>query len=151
MNTINENIKEIVTKVVEKNDFLLIDILLRGTEHNRVIEVFIDGEKDISADDCAIVSRDIDSQLNELLAKHPNYRLDVSSPGIDRPLKLLKQYPKHINRKLEVSYRSGEEIKKLSGKFTGVEGDYLTFISDNKEVIINFNNIINANVLVSFS
>lgn len=151
MNTIDENIKEIVRKVVEKNDFLLIDSILRGTEHNRVIEVFIDGEKDISADDCVIVSREIDSELNELLAKHPNYRLDVSSPGIDRPLKFLKQYPKHINRKLEVSYHSGEEIKKLSGKFTGIDGDFLTFISDNKEVIINFNNIINANVLVSFS
>jgi len=151
MNTINENIKEIVKKVVEKHDFLLVDIILRGTEHNRVIEVFIDGEKNISADDCAIVSREIDSELNELLAKHPNYRLDVSSPGIDRPLKFLRQYAKHINRKFEVSYHSGEEIKKLSGKFTAIEGDLLTFISDNKKVIINFNNIINANVLVSFS
>jgi ribosome maturation factor RimP len=151
MNTIDENIKEIVRKVVEINDFLLIDIILRGTEHNRVIEVFIDGEKDISADDCAIVSRKIESELNALLAKHPNYRLDVSSPGIDRPLKFLRQYAKHINRKFEVSYRSGEEFKKLSGKFTAIEGDLLTFISDNKEVIINFNHIINANVLVSVS
>ena len=151
MNLINENIKEIVGKIVEKNDFLLIDLILRGTEQNRVIEVFIDGERDISADDCANISREIETELENLLAKHPNFRLDVSSPGIDRPLRFLKQYPKHINRKFEVSYRSGEEIKRLSGKFTALEGEILTFVSNNKEVIINFNNIIKANVAVSFS
>jgi ribosome maturation factor RimP len=151
MSLIDENIKEIVTKVVERNRFLLIDLILRGTEHNRVIEVYIDGEKDVSADDCALVSREIDSYLKDLLAKHPDFRLDVSSPGIDRPLKFLKQYPKHVNRKFDISYRSGEEIKKLSGKLASVEGDYLTFISNNKEVIINFNNIVKANVMVSFS
>ena len=151
MSLLDENIKEIVAKVVEKNGFLLIDLILRGTEHNRVIEVYFDGENDISADDCALVSREIESHLNDLLVKHPDFRLDVSSPGIDRPLKFLKQYQKHVNRKFDVSYQSGEEIKKLSGKLAAIEGDYLTFISNNKEVIINFNNIEKANVIVSFS
>lgn len=151
MNLLDENIKEIVSKVVERNGFFLIDLILRGTEHKRVIEVFIDGEKDISAEDCATVSREIDSELKDLLIKHPDYRLDVSSPGIDRPLKFLKQYIKHVNRRFDISYRSGEEIKKLSGKLASIDGDYLTFISNNKEVIINFNNIVKANVIVSFS
>ena len=151
MNLLDENIKEIVSKIVERNGFFLIDLILRGTEHKRVIEVFIDGEKDISAEDCAAVSREIDSELKDLLIKHPDYRLDVSSPGIDRPLKFLNQYIKHVNRKFDISYRSGEEIKKLSGKLTSIDGDYLTFISNNKEVIINFNNIVKANVIVSFS
>ena len=151
MSLLDENIKEIVTKVVEKNGFMLIDCILRGTEHNRVIEVFFDGEKDVSADDCVSVSREINTELNELLIKHPNFRLDVSSPGIDRPLKLLGQYPKHVNRKFDISYFLGEEIKKLSGKLDAVDGEHLTFISNNKEVIINFNNIAKANVIVSFS
>ena len=151
MSLLDENIKEIVTKVVERNGFLLIDLVLRGTEHNRVIEVYFDGKKNVSADDCASVSREIDSHLKDLLVKHPDFRLDVSSPGIDRPLKFLKQYQKHVNRKFDVSYQSGEEIKKLSGKLAAIEGDYLTFISNNKEVIINFNNIVKANVIVSFS
>lgn len=151
MSLLHENIKEIVTKAVEKNGFLLIDLILRGTEHNRVIEVYFDGEKDVSADDCASVSREIDSHLKDLLVKHPDFRLDVSSPGIDRPLKFLKQYHKHVNRKFDISYASDEEIKKLSGKLAAIEGDYLTFISNNKEVIINFNNIVKANVIVGFS
>jgi ribosome maturation factor RimP len=151
MNLLNENIKEIVAKVVEKNDFFLIDHIIRGTEHNRVIEVYIDGEKDVSAEDCANVSREIESQLNALLVKHPDFRLDVSSPGIDRPLKFLKQYHKHINRKFDIVYRSGSESKNISCKLAAVDGDYLTFILNNKEVIINFYNIVKASVKVSFS
>ena len=151
MSLLDENIKEIVVKVVEKSGFMLIDCILRGTEHNRVIEVYFDGEKDVSADDCASVSREIESHLKDLLVKHPDFRLDVSSPGIDRPLKFLKQYQKHINRKFDISYVLGEEINKLSGKLAAVNGEHLTFISNNKEVIINFNNITKANVEVSFS
>lgn len=151
MNALDKNIRNLVEEIVEKNGFFLIDIVLRGTDHNRVIEVYIDGEKNVSAEDCASISHDLDKPLQNLLAKHPNYRLDVSSPGIDRPLIFLKQYPKHINRKFEILYRSGDESKKLSGRLSAVEGEYLTFMANNKEVIINFNNIIKANVIVSFT
>jgi ribosome maturation factor RimP len=151
MNLLDENIKEIVDRFVQNNGFMLIDLVLRGTERKRVIEVFMDGEKDVSADDCAKVSREIESGLKDLMAKNPDYRLDVSSPGIDRPLQFLKQYAKHVNRKFEIVYSSGEEKKSLTGKLSAVDGIYLTFISNNKEVIINFNNIIKANVVISFS
>ena len=89
--------------------------------------------------------------LKDLLVKHPDFRLDVSSPGIDRPLKFLKQYLNILIVNLMLSYRSGDEYKKLNGKLASVDGDYLTFISNNKEVIIKFNNIEKANVIISFS
>ena len=79
------------------------------------------------------------------------YRLDVSSPGTDKPLKFLSQFPKHINRKFEVSYTSNDETKKLSGKLIKVEGDTLVFLSNQNEISINFNNIKKAKVIVSFS
>lgn len=151
MNPIDENIKEIVRKAVEDKQFLLIDLVIRGSEQKNVIEVYIDGEKNISAEDCAFVSHEIDAKLKILLAKNPDYRLDVSSPGVDRPLKFLSQYRKHINRKFDVSYKSSDETKNLTGKLTAIEGEYLTFLTNNKEVIINFNNIIKAKVLISFS
>ena len=116
------------------------------------MEVFIDGEKDISARDCADVSREINSELENLPAAGNDYRLDVSSPGVDKPLKFLKQYPKHINRNFEVSYKLSNDTKKLTGKLIKVENQDLTFLTkDNKEIIINFNNIKKAMVIISFS
>jgi len=63
----------------------------------------------------------------------------------------LKQYPKHINRNFEVSYTSGEDTKKLTGKLKSIEDEELTFLSKSNEVKINFNNIKKAKVIVSFS
>ena len=151
MNFFEKNIKDIANSVIEKNGFFLIDMLLRGNEGNKVIEIFIDGEKNISAEDCAIVSRELNSAIEAQNLIESNYRLDVSSPGIDRSLIFLKQYPKHINRKFDVSYIQNNETNKLTGKLVNVSGENLTFLSNNKQIIINFNNIKKAKVIASFS
>jgi ribosome maturation factor RimP len=152
MNFNETNITQKIAEIVERKGFFPIEIIIRGTPSKRVMEVFIDGEKDISADDCANVSREINSELENLPEAGNDYRLDVSSPGVDKPLKFLKQYPKHIKRNFEVLYKSGEETKNISGKLIGIEEEDLTFLCKNVgEVKINFNNIKEARVTVSFS
>jgi len=152
MNLFNENITKIASEKSEENGFFLVDIIFRGNPKSRIIEIFIDGEKNVSADDCAKVSREIDEQVEKLGLIDSSYRLEVSSPGVDRPLKFLKQYPKHINRKFEISYKRNDETKKIIGKLVSIEGEELTFLSDNRnEATINFNNITKAKVIVSFS
>ncbi len=152
MNLLEENIRKIAEGSAEENGFFVVDLIIRGSITSRVIEVFIDGEKDVSAEDCAEVSRKILSIFEERELINSSYRLDVSSPGVDRPLKFLKQYPKHLNRRFEVIYSEGEEKKTLRAKLAGVDGENLIFSPGrNEEIIINFNNIINAKVTVSFS
>ena len=150
MNSLRENIVQITKEITSSSGFFLIDIVIRGTERNRVIEVFIDGEKNITAKDCAEVSRKINEVFEEKEIIKAAYRLDGSSPGIERPLLYLKQYPKQINRTFEITYSYGDEKKKLKGTLKKIEGEDLTFLT-NKEQIINFKDIINAKVLVSFS
>ena len=152
MNLNEANIAQKIAEIVERKGFFPVEVIIRGTPSKRVIEVFIDGEKDVTADDCANVSREINSEFENLPEAGNDYRLDVSSPGVDKPLKFLKQYPKHIKRNFEVLYKSGEETKKISGKLIDVEKEDLTFLCKNiGEVKINFNNIKKAKVTVSFS
>ena len=149
MNHNFENIREIAQQVAAHNNLFLIDLVIRGSESSRVIEVFIDGEKNISADECAIISREISRQIDEKsLLK--TYRLDVSSPGVDRPLIYLKQFPKHINRLFEIEFISSGASSTFKGKLISVEDDILTFQS-NKEIKIKHADIIKAKVLVSFN
>ena len=150
MNSLRENIVQIAQEITSSSGYFLIDIVIRGTERNRVIEVFIDGEENITAKDCAEVSRKLNEVFEEKEIVKAVYRLDVSSPGIERPLLYLKQYPKHINRKFEISYNYNDEKRKLKGTLKKIEGENLTFLT-NEEQIINFNDIINAKVLLSFS
>jgi ribosome maturation factor RimP len=151
MNLFEKNIKDTAVQVIERNGFFLIDLILRGNENNRVIEIFIDGELNISAEDCAKVSREVSAEIEAKDLIETNYRLIVSSPGTDRPLLYLKQYPKHINRMFDIIYDQNNETKKLSGKLLYVSGDELTFLSNNnKEILINFNNIKKARVIAGF-
>ncbi len=151
MNLLNENIKQIAEEAAERKGFFLVDFVVRGNNANKIFEIYIDGEKDVSADDCADLSREIDSRLEDLPGMGSSYRLEVSSPGIDRPLKFLKQFPKNINRKLELSYLLNGEKKTLTARLIKVEGEDLIFLSNKDEILINFNNIQKAKVLISFS
>jgi ribosome maturation factor RimP len=149
MNQNIENISQIAKQVAEQNNLFLIDLIVRGSESSRVIEVFIDGEIIISADECALVSREISKQIDEKeLLK--SYRLDVSSPGVDRPLIYLKQYLKHLNRLFEIEFNASGSSSTFKGKLVSIEDEVLTFQS-NKEIKIKFQDIIKAKVLVSFN
>ncbi len=150
MNSTEKNILEAVKEISEKNNLFLLDIIFRGNENNKVIEIFVDGEKNLSADDCAALSRKIYRYIDENQLISSSFRLDVSSPGIDRPLKYLKQYSKHIYRKFEVSYKSGETKKRITGKLVKIEDNLLYFYSGGEQVI-KFEDIVNAKVIISFS
>ena len=150
MNSIKQNILNAVKEISDKNNLFLLEVLFRGTEQNWVIEIFIDGEDILSADDCARISREINQVIEEKVLLNSAYRLDVSSPGVDRPLKYFKQYKKHINRKFEIRYKSGENKKSITGKLVKIEDNNLYFYSG-REQVIKFEDIIKAKVLVSFS
>jgi ribosome maturation factor RimP len=149
MNQNFENIRDIAKQIAEQNNLFLIDLIVRGSESSRVIEIFIDGEINITADECALVSKEITKQIDEREILK-SYRLDVSSPGVDRPLIYLKQYPKHLNRLFEIEFNASGTSSIFKGKLISIEDEVLTFQS-NKEIKIKFTDIIKAKVLVSFN
>ena len=151
MDIIKENIVRISNEIAENLNFFVIDISFRGDNRKKIIEVFVDAEKNIDADNLAEISREINSIIEDQDIIQQAYRLDVSTPGVDRPLKFLKQFPKHINRNFEVTYKAEDETRTITGKLLSVEREELTFLSDKKEVLIEFKNITTAKVIISFS
>jgi len=96
---------------------------LKASANNSKLEVFIDSDSNITFSKCQQISRYLESYLDEADWMSERYILEVSSPGIDRPLKFPRQYKKNIGRKLEVLYNKDE-------KRTG------TLISADKEGIV---------------
>ncbi len=141
---------DLLKDISEEEDFLLIDVNFKGKESSPVIEVFVDNEKGVTVKDCEELSRKFEPALEKEFFNDKKYRLDVSSPGIDRPLKYLAQYFKHVGRKLKVKYLSEGEKKIFEGKLLEINGDELLFETKNENVKIKFENIIKAEVLISF-
>jgi len=139
-----------IEEIVTTNGFLPIDTIIRGDNHLRIIEIFIDSEKAVTAEECSFVSKIVNDAIESESLVDSNFRLDVSSPGVDRPLKFLEQYKKHINRKFDLTYYEGNETKNLTAKLIRIEGNKLFFGDGKTEIIVNFNNIVKAKVLISF-
>jgi ribosome maturation factor RimP len=146
-----EKIIEISNEITEKLGFFVVDFSFRGDRRKPIIEVFVDASEIVTADKLADISREINTAIEENNLIDKSYRLDVSTPGVDRPLKFIKQFPKHINRKFEITYKLNGEIKTVIGKLLSVEKEELTFLTDGKNILINFNSITTAKVIISFS
>lgn len=143
-------LQEKISETVKKYGCLLVEVVFRGSQNSPVVEVYIDNEQGVTIELCSDISREINDiiESEELLAA--NFRLDVSSPGVDRPLKFLQQFKKHLNRNFEIAYLTGEEKKNMKGKLISINGEKLIFESGKSEIEIDFNSIKTAKVLISF-
>jgi len=91
-----EQIRTMLVEELPHRDLFLVDV--KASPGNRIV-VYVDSMKGVSIDDCMAVSRYIGSKLDREVE---DFELEVSSPGLDNPLKLLQQYLKNMGRVLEV-------------------------------------------------
>ena len=109
------DLQQTIEYAVERSGTHVIDLAVRGDRGHPVIEVYIDTEKGVTTEICASVSREIATAIDASGLISGQYRLDVSSPGIDRPLKFPWQYAKHAGRLLQVKFHSGAGAEELKG------------------------------------
>ncbi len=92
----------------QEEDLFLVEVTHKGNSGNSRLLILIDGDQGLGIDRCASVSRRLGALLEELDIITGKYTLEVSSPGIDQPLKLKRQYVKNIGRSLKVELNDGE-------------------------------------------
>lgn len=138
-------------------DCFLIEVNLKT---NNKLEVFIDRDKGLSIDICRKISRYLEETLDAELWLGEKYTLEVSSPGVDRPLKLKRQYKKNIGRNFEVKVKNEEKVQK--GKLIAMTDESITLeytvkIKEGKkkreeivQAVIPFDQIEKAKVKISF-
>lgn len=126
-------------------DCFVIDVVQNGP---RAVTVYFDADQGVTFDKCTQVSRYLEKRMDEEQILSGDYVLDVSSPGVDRPLILWRQYPRHKGRNLEVTLKNGVQ---LEGKLTDVEMDSITLLTSKHEtVIVPFQDIEKSFVQISF-
>lgn len=145
-----QKIVEYSRTAAAKFNCLLIDVELRGDSRNKIIEVFIDNEKGITAELCGDVSKEINALLIEENIFDGKFRLDVSSPGIDRALIYIEQFPKNIGRHFSIVYLTDDIKQMFEGKLERINGNVLEFSTKKDLIVIPFNSIISAKVKISF-
>jgi ribosome maturation factor RimP len=148
-----EEIKKLAESKLAVGQFI-VDIIISSKKGPKKVLVIVDGDQGFSIDDCAELSRQLSKAFDEGGLIEDNYLLEVSTPGLDHPLKLKRQYTKNIGRGLKVKLQD----KTIEGKLTEVSEDKIMLTqevgSGKKKEIQNleipFSSIDKAFVLVSF-
>jgi len=158
---IEDKIQTLVNQFFEQEDWkhcFLVDI--NANLASKKIEVFVDSDTGVNFRECQKISRFLEGPIDENQWLGEKYTLEVSSPGVSRPLTIARQYPKHIGRTLEVKTLDEKTIK---GQLKEVNDDgivlyYKERIKEGKKkrVVehndeITFDNIKKAIVKISFS
>jgi len=137
-----ETIAEIAEAVLPQHDAYLVDVQTRGESGETVLQVLVDADAGISIGQCATISKEIASRIEDRELLTARYRLEVSSPGLDKPLKILRQYVTNIGRDVSIRHRTSDGERTDDGVITSVEGTaVLLQLKDGNTITIEFESI----------
>ncbi len=153
---VKEHIEQILKPFVEERDYFVVE--LKISTGNR-ISVLVDSMKGITIAECVEISRAIEGSLDR---EKEDFELEVSSPGLSEPLRVVQQYQKNIGRELGILLK--DDSKKIKGKLLDVVNDKIKIefqqkvkiegkknkqlVTETKEIEIN--DINTAKVIISF-
>ncbi len=100
---VREQISELITPLLEENGYELVKLEIKGRRKGCLVRLFVDREAGVALDDCIFLSHGIshalDTHAGDIL---PDYVLEVSSPGADRPLVKESDYNRFLGKRVKI-------------------------------------------------
>ncbi len=147
-------IEEIARRVVSSEGLELVEVELKGSVSNYLLRIFIDKPEGVNHGDCRLVSEQVGAILEVEGSLPGRYTLEVSSPGLDRPLKKLEDYQRYTGRRAKIVLREPlDGQRNFEGRLQGVEGGRvrLETTDKNKKVFdLEHTSIAKAKLVVEF-
>ena len=126
---LSAQIKQLADQLLVSSGHFALDVRVNTRLNPPKLVVVVDGDAGITIADCANLSRTLSDSINKA-GLLEDYTLEVTTPGIDQPLKLLRQYQKHIGRTLKVELKDKEIVR---GTLQQIEGDEMVIQEVGKE------------------
>lgn len=128
--------EELLRPIVEEHKFELVDVEYVREAGTWYLRAYIDKEGGITIDDCETVSRVLSDLLDEQDFIEEAYILEVSSPGLGRPLKKDKDFQRSIGEEVEIrTYRAMEKQKEFTGTLKGFDEETIRIETNGKEML----------------
>ena len=135
-NNTEAKVLPLLEPIVEANNLELVDLEFVKEGVNWYLRVYIDKDGGVNIDDCEAVSRALEAKLDEKDPIEQAYILEVSSPGIDRPLKKEADFVKYQGEIIDVKlYKAVNGSKQYQGKLLGLENGVLSIEEENGNVV----------------
>jgi ribosome maturation factor RimP len=145
MGRIQDKIGALTREVADGMGVELVDVELRGAGRRTLLRVTIDREGGVTVGDCERFSRDLGAMLDVEDLLEESYTLEVSSPGLDRPLKGVGDFRRHRGRLVNVSLRDKVEGRGAwTGRVEEALEDRVRLSVDGRIIEIAYDNILKA-------
>jgi len=142
---------QIIEPVVTGLGYELVGTEFLSQGRHSVLRIYIDQADGITVDDCETVSRQISAVLDVEDPIQGNYTLEVSSPGLDRPLFTVEHFIRFLGSRVSIRLRTPlESRRKISGVIKSVENDVITLAGEEKDFNVPFDVIDKANLVPDF-
>ena len=117
----------LILPIINKNNYELVDVEFVREGSNWFLRAYVDKEGGFSVNDCEKVSREFSDLLDKEDFIEESYILEISSPGLGRPLKKDKDFERSIGEEVEVKlYKAFEEQKEFSGTLEAYDAQTVT-------------------------
>lgn len=134
MGKVADSVLQLVTPIAEGFGLEVVEVLYEKKYDGMNLTIVIDKEGGVTIDDCELLHRAIDAPLDELDPIDVSYTLNVSSPGIDRPLKLPRDYKRNLDKKIAVKlYVPIDKKKSFEGTLVSYDDETFTIVTQKGE------------------
>lgn len=146
-----QQVSDLLEPILEEMGFELVDVEFLSKQGRWVLQLFIDTDGGVTIDDCARVSREIGDLIDVRGMIEHDYVLEVSSPGVDRPLKKRRDFLWACGRKVKIRTKEPMEGRQnFTGCLEKVDGDVLTLDVDGLSVSFTIEELEKANLVYEF-
>jgi ribosome maturation factor RimP len=147
-----DKIRSIVQPVLGGLGYELVDVEWKHEAGGWILRVFLDKQDGISHEDCAHASRNLSAELDVADPIHVPYSLEVSSPGLNRPLRAERDFLRFVGRRARIRTRHpvGESRRNFDGTLTSVEAGKVKIAVDGQEFEIPVEDVEKANLVYEF-
>ena len=147
-----QTIQEALTPALESAGFFLEEVQVTSAGNRRIVTCIVDGEKGLNLDEVTSASREIAALLEEApFMGETAFTLEVTSPGVDRPLTLPRHWKKNVTRLVRIVLLNGEVV---TGRITGSADSSVNLVAEGKvakEINVQFNDVKRAVVEIEFN
>jgi len=135
--TYEQRTEALISPLVEEKGFELVDVEYVREGGNWYLRAYIDKPGGITVDDCEVISRALSDKLDEEDFIDEAYILEVSSPGLGRPLKKEKDFARSIGQEVELrTYRAIDRQKEFTGILSAYDKSSITLEMENEEKLV---------------
>lgn len=146
-----DRLNDLLKPLVEGLGYEFVGLEYAGNPKQSVLRIYIDSDEGVGLSDCEYVSREAAAMLDVEDPISGQYNLEISSPGLDRPLFTPDQYERYSGKEIKVTLFAPENgRRKFKGAIVRLDGEQLVMQVDGEEVQIRFENIAKARLVPDY-